>query len=160
MAGRFTLDSATEFLLGHNVGSLSAEIPYPPFASHKNPKSFYDHPSNKFLGAFTEAQIGTAVRTTSGTEWPFLEFWQDKVTPSRKIIDDFSEPLIEKALNERELGSKIGAEVADDEDMTLLAHLVKVTQDKSILKDELVNLFVAGRDSVSLFVNSNLIYDI
>ncbi|KAF9040763.1 cytochrome P450 monooxygenase pc-1 [Panaeolus papilionaceus] len=147
LIGRFTLDSASEFLFGHNVGSLSAGIPYPSYASHKNTASFHSHPSIKFQRAFNEGQFLASIRTGAGEEWRLLEFWRDNVEPLRKDMDSFTEPMMrealearEKRLNKPELGEKT-------DENTLLAHLVNHTQDPKILKDELINLLVAGRDT-------------
>ncbi|KAF8810023.1 cytochrome P450 [Phlegmacium glaucopus] len=149
LVARFTLDSATEFLFGNNVGSLSADILYPASAAHLNRPSFYNHPSTLFVTAVLEGQDLTIARISLGNDWPLLEFWSDKVAPHRKVIDNFMEPLMEDALAKRSLElSNNGADgKGDDENSNLLAHLVKHTQDKNILKDELVNLLVAGRDT-------------
>ena len=144
------MDSATEFLFGHNVGSLSADIPYPVSAIHLNKPSFYNHPSTIFVKAFTEGQNLTAARTSFGNDWPLLEFWFDKVVPLRKVMDNFTEPLMEEALAQRNLElSKKGTDTKhDDEKDNLLAHLVKHTQGKeSLLKSsfELPDIFLGMR---------------
>ncbi|KDR66458.1 hypothetical protein GALMADRAFT_259236 [Galerina marginata CBS 339.88] len=146
LVARFTLDSAAEFLFGGDVGSLSAGIPYPPAHVAKNPPSFYNHPSTAFVNAFMQGLVFAAMRTGMGAEWPLAEFTRDRVAPLRKVVDKFTEPLMQAALDqrERELSGKV--KPTDDEE-TLLAHLVKQTQDPKILKDELINLLVAGRDT-------------
>ncbi|KAF8816539.1 cytochrome P450 [Phlegmacium glaucopus] len=148
LVARFTLDSATEFLFGNSVGSLTADIFYPKSAAHLNKPSFYDHPSTKFVKAFSEGQNQTASRTSFGNDWPLFEFWSNKVTPLRQDIDSFIEPLMEVALAKKNRALSDGADAKDeDENRSLLSHLVEHTQDKNILKDELVNLLVAGRDT-------------
>ena len=154
------MDSATEFLFGNNVESLSADIPYPASA-HLNKPSFYNHPSTIFVKAFSKGQDLTAARSAFGKEWPLVEFWSDKVTPFRKVMDNFTEPLMEDAIAKRNLKlSDKGANAkGDDENGNLLAHLVKHTQgmefqlpslqkfilrfwdslDKNILKDEVIS---------------------
>lgn len=70
-------------------------------------------------------------------------------------MDSFIEPLMFDALAKRDRDMKTaarGERKVEDEDLTLLSHLVKHTQDPKILKDELINLLVAGRDTVSFFV--------
>ena len=146
LASRFTLDSATEFLFGYDVGSLSANIPYPKSAAHLNKPSFYNHPSTIFVKAFSEGQNLTVARSPFGYDWPLLEFWSDKVAPLRKIMDDFTEPLMEDALAKRNLDlSKNVADAKDDENGNLLAHLVKHTQGKqyplSLRFDSFMSLF-------------------
>ena len=129
LVSRFTLDSATEFLFGHDVGSLSANIPYPESAAHLNKPSFYNHPSTIFVKAFTEGQNRTVGRFSLGNDWPLLEFWSDKVAPLRKVMDNFTEPLMEDALAKRNLEVSKGADAKDDnENGNLLAYLVKHTQ--------------------------------
>jgi len=57
------------------------------------------------------------------------------VTPFRKIIDEFTEPLMEDALAKRNLElSNNGADAKDDGEhgSDLLAHLVKHTQGKGV----------------------------
>jgi hypothetical protein len=129
LVSRFTLDSASEFLFGHDVGSLSANIPYPASASHLNKPSFYNHPSTIFVKAFTEGQNLTVARSSLGNDWPLFEFWSDKVAPLRKVIDNFTEPLMEDALAKRNLELSKGADAKDDDEKgNLLAYLVKHTQ--------------------------------
>jgi hypothetical protein len=157
------LDSATEFLCGHDVGSLSANIPYPTSAAHINKPSFYNHPSTTFVKAFSEGQKLVTARSALGSEWPLLEFWSDKVAPFRKIMDNFTGPLMEVALAKRSLELAEGADAkVEDENDNLLAHLVRHTQgdqfsidfsfqlfnyffgdavDKTILKDEVILIF-------------------
>ncbi|KAF9471160.1 cytochrome P450 monooxygenase pc-2 [Pholiota conissans] len=155
LVSRFTLDSATEFLFGVSVGSLSAGIPYPPSSMSKNPASFYNHPSNVFVQAFMEGQARTAVRYSMGAEWPLGEFWNDQVLSARKIMDEFTEPLTQKALADREKRLLLDKNNEGDE-VTLLDHLVNHTQDPRILKDELINLLVAGRDTTMCLLTFSL----
>jgi len=148
---RFTLDAASEFLFGHNVESLSAGIPYPPCAEHKNPPSFINHSANIFAHAFSQGQMYTTGRTAFGNEWPLAEFWKDKILPDRKVMDNFTEPLMREALARREANLKSAekGDKTDNEDPTLLPYLVRHTQDPKIITDELVNLLVAGRDTTA-----------
>ena len=125
------MDSATEFLFGHDVESLSANIPYPPSATHLNKPSFYDHPSTVFAKAFGEGQVLSVFRASLGKDWPLFEFWSDKVAPLRTVMDSFTEPLMETALAKRILELSKGVETKDnDENDNLLAHLVRHTQGK------------------------------
>jgi len=174
MASRFTLDSATEFLFGNDVRSLSAGLPYPP--SCPQPASSLAHSSNTFSQAFGKGQTLVALRARIGVYWPLAEFWRDLVNEQREIVNKFIDPILDEAVVKNKakksaLGdSKDTTEVKDDE--TLLDHLVNFTEgerccveassrfypdllDRTILKDEIVNIIVAGRDTASLlFVSS------
>ena len=139
------MDSATEFLFAYDVGSLSANIPYPASAAHLNKPSFYNHPSTIFVKAFSEGQNLIAGRTAFGYEWPLTEFWSDKVSPLRKAMDGFIEPLMEDALSKRELELSKNADDAKDdgENGNLLAHLVKHTQSKQYPLKSLFDFFMS-----------------
>ncbi|KAJ3512922.1 hypothetical protein NLJ89_g3244 [Agrocybe chaxingu] len=146
LVSRFTLDSATEFLFGHDVQSLSAGIPYPPAYAHLDTETFKKHPSNEFVDAFLRSQNQTAVRTRLGPTWPLAEFWGDKIKADREVLDRFSNPILVEALRKKDLEKKDAGADGDYGD-SLLSHLVHHTQDTNVLKDELVNLLVAGRDT-------------
>ena len=119
-------------MFGHDVGSLSANILYPASAAHLNKPSFYNHSSSIFVKAFTEGQTLTANRTFLGNDWPLREFWSDKVGSLRKVMDNFTEPLMDDALAKRNLELSKGADAKDDdENNNLLAYLVKHTQGMS-----------------------------
>ena len=133
LVSRFTLDSATEFLFGASVHSISAGIKYPAYAAHKTPESFHNHPSNIFVEAFNEAQVLTATRTGMGADWPMAEFWNDRVVSLREVMDKFTGPLMEAALVKR-AKQLSGPTETEEEENTLLAHLVKNTQGPPFLQ--------------------------
>ncbi|KAL1673053.1 cytochrome P450 [Schizophyllum commune] len=148
---RFTLDSATEFLFGHDVNSAGAGLPYPPASPLANSKQFLEHPSNKFVEAFGEGQNLMALRSrVGGSAWRLYEFWQDKIAPNRKVVDGFVRGILDDpAFARQDLEAKTGAAAKPGENDTLLHHLLNHTQDKQVLTDEIVNLLVAGRDTTS-----------
>jgi hypothetical protein len=156
MVSRFTLDSATEYLFGHDVRTLSAGLPYPASSPLARSSEFMNHPSNKFANAFTAGQYHTALRVWQGADWPLAEFLADKVKPFRKIVDEFIEPILKDALAEHAVTeNKLSeGEKANDDGESLLTHLLSHMQgfrvicsssrftthatlpDKQMLKDE------------------------
>ncbi|EGO30124.1 hypothetical protein SERLADRAFT_431596 [Serpula lacrymans var. lacrymans S7.9] len=150
---RFTLDSATEFLFGKDVKSLSAGLPYPPNSPLDIVKS---HPANDFAEAFGDAQMASALRSRYGGKWPLAEFWKDKVHTYMDVIDEFVNPIIAEALEKKkamqsssgnDLKGNFDREVKDGE--TLLDHLVNYTEDLKMLKDETLNIMIAGGDTTA-----------
>ena len=134
LASRFTMDSATEFLFGKDVCSLSAGIPYPHDSSRVNAGA-EDAPANKFSEAFAEAQRVIAVRARTGPNWPLAEFWKDKVLDEMKVVNAFIEPIMNAAVERKraETGSsehtalkEKDREVKDGE--SLLDHLIHYTE--------------------------------
>ncbi|KAK0455744.1 cytochrome P450 monooxygenase pc-3 [Desarmillaria tabescens] len=148
LVGRFTLDSATEFLFGKDVRSLSASLPYPFFAPLSQSDS--ESASNEFARAFGEAQLETALRTRFAGYWPLFEFWTDRTKAKMITVRKFLDPILAKAAEsagKRPIGKGKTREVQEGE--TLLDHLVCYTDDQNVLRDEIMNLGVAGRDTTA-----------
>lgn len=174
MVSRFTLDSATDFLFGSNAHSLSAGLPYP---DNSPLTSSYDlsHPANVFVHAFSKARELSSLRSRYGSSWPLMEFWKDNVKVHRDIVDKFIDPILVEAIAKKAIdasGMKDGGrEVKDGE--TLLDHLVNYTEgnlyrfhtnltisrfphlDPKILKDETMNIMIAGRTCAIYFLVQN-----
>ncbi|KAG6831896.1 hypothetical protein H0H87_003547 [Tephrocybe sp. NHM501043] len=142
LISRFTLDSASEFLFGNDVRSLSAELPYPPPSPLYPPvphSSDQKHPSTSFVHAFVAGQTLTTLRSRYGPSWALLEFWRDRVLPHRTVVDEFVEPILKKAINKHCAGGEVTT--TDDGDklettgITLLDHLVSQTQGSALYSD-------------------------
>lgn len=134
LMSRFTLDSATEFLFGHNVQSLSAGLPYPHNAPYvTETRTPEGDAANAFARAFAEAQEVISRRERYGWVWPLMEMWKDQCYEPMQVVNSYIEPIVKEALAKKQKGmitqEKTG-EGADDE--TLLDHLVRVTSGKHI----------------------------
>ena len=99
------------------------------------PRSFYEHPSTSFIKNFIEGQQHSVYLLQFDSEWPLVEFWKDKIKPAREVLDEFITPFLNQAL-EKQMKGHASDPVSKREDDTLLAHLVKHTQDPKILRDE------------------------
>lgn len=133
MVSRFTIDSATEFLFGSDIRTLSAGLPYPASSPLADSAAFLNHPSNKFASAFVAGQYASVRRTGYGHNWPLVEFWKDEVKASRKVVDQFIEPVLVEALAKRAQGTVESktfpdGEKANSEEDTLLNYLISQTQ--------------------------------
>ncbi|KAF5341462.1 hypothetical protein D9758_013949 [Tetrapyrgos nigripes] len=148
--GRFTLDSATEFLFGKSVNSLSAGLLYP--ESHPLAKDasahFLDHPSTKFATAFSKGQEVIAERSIYGRYWKLVEFWEDNALKHRKSVEEFIRPILDNALDNRKNDVARG-DVKEVGEETFLEHLIELTEDKKVVMDELLNILLAARDTTA-----------
>lgn len=155
MVSRFTLDSATEFLFGKDVCSLSAGLVYPASSPHSKDVVFENHPANKFAHAFSDAQIATAYRGRFGSAWPLAEFWTDRVKRNMDTCYKFIDPILKEALEKNKMLKKEIDEKTDAKDRevqegeTLLDHLVNYTEDPIVIRDEILNIMIAGRDTTA-----------
>lgn len=176
MISRFTLDSATEFLFGKDVCSLSAGLVYPPNSPLATDVTSQNHPANQFARAFLQAQSATSYRARFGKPWRLFEFWSDRVKKHMHVCHEFIDPILKEALSKKKALKEVGLipekndkerEVLEGE--TLLDHLVNYTEgewcrchisiytfvfidssDLTVIRDEILNIMIAGRDTVSI----------
>ncbi|KAG1731772.1 cytochrome P450 [Suillus lakei] len=155
MISRFTMDSATEFLLGKDVCSLSAGLIYPPSSPLSKDPAVLHHPANQFAHAFHEAQVFTIPRGTIGAVWRVLEFWEDKVKKHMKVCHSFIDPILTEALekkkalgNNRSLTSSAQDKEVQEGD-ALIDHLVNCSEEHVLIRDETINILLAGRDTTA-----------
>ncbi|KAH7888187.1 cytochrome P450 [Phlebopus sp. FC_14] len=153
---RFTLDSASEFLFGKDVCSLSAGLVYPPNSPLSKTVAFENHPANVFAHAFLEAQIATSHRGRFGPAWRLGEFWSDRVKKHMDVCYRFIDPILKEALAKKKSMKQAGL-ISDEpskdievvEGETLLEHLVNYTEDPIVIRDEILNIMIAGRDTTA-----------
>ena len=122
---RFTLDVATEFLCGESVGHL-------------------DNPRATLPEAFNHTARMQSLITRSG---PFSWFLpRFTLRRSLKIIDSFLEPFVDRVLRSDIKESKETSKT----DRSLLRALVDSgVRDRSVIRDQFVNILLAGRDSTA-----------
>ncbi|KAF7291570.1 hypothetical protein HMN09_01248100 [Mycena chlorophos] len=155
LIGRFTMDSATEFLFGSCVNSLDASLPFPHNATFAAPESadpVHARIATEFLGAFNEMLWHTANRARVGWTWPLIEMWHDRTEAPMKIVSAYIDPIIKDRLEKKAVSDALkesldGKEADLTEGMTLLDDLVDKTSDPKVLKDETLNILLAGKDT-------------
>ncbi|EOA83553.1 hypothetical protein ACJQWK_00230 [Exserohilum turcicum] len=125
---RYTLDAATHFLLGHSVGSL-------------------EDPKTEFADAFSNVQRVQSIIARLGTLNWLLPRKHMGFYDSLKVINDFVSTFIDTALvlSPEELEKK----TSHDEGYTFLHALAAYTRDRDMLRDQLVNVLLAGRDTTA-----------
>ncbi|KIL67115.1 hypothetical protein M378DRAFT_160099 [Amanita muscaria Koide BX008] len=141
---RFTLDTTTEFLFGTCVHSLSAGLPYPHnivSTTTHGADSTATASSMAFSDAFFDALRGISTRQRYGWAWPLREISGDQTRKPMKIVDGYIQPIIKEALAKKraeKMDEKEREGTSDhlEEGETLLDHLVQVTQDLRVIKDE------------------------
>ncbi|KZT09730.1 cytochrome P450 monooxygenase pc-3 [Laetiporus sulphureus 93-53] len=158
LISRFTLDSATEFLFESCVHSLYSPLPYPhnltrsPFSD--TTKGELDR-AEAFARAFAKAQHVVSERAQLGKIWPFFEIWRNKTDEYMRVVDDYLGPILQEALRKKEQMIKEekwgrDKDEAVEDDDTLLDHLVRYTSDPVVLHDEVLNILIAGRDTIAV----------
>lgn len=132
-----SMDSATEFLFGIDVCSLSAGLPYP--LGTPNTVDGNSHSSNTFSKAFNTCQRIISSRSLKGFLWPLAELWKDETKEPMHAVDSFIDPIVEdvlmkkrEALRSKELSGTEKPEpeevLEDGDSRSMLEHLVNVTE--------------------------------
>ncbi|TVY40719.1 Cytochrome P450, partial [Lachnellula occidentalis] len=143
---RYTLDAATHFLLGRSAGSL-------------------ENPELEFAEAFAEIQRIQSVLTRAGsaiippptplphapvlTQVRYLNKFFPRTTLNKKlkILNEFVNPFIDDAL--RLTPEDLATKTKSEEGYTFLHALAGFTRDRQVLRDQLVAVLLAGRDTTA-----------
>jgi len=154
LCSRISLDSATAFLFNNDVRSLSAGLVYPPGTPEA--MNIDAHPSSAFARAFGDAQHRVAFRTFLGKMWPLSEMTGDKTKANMRTVNSYIDPIIAEALRRKRDDARAGTDLKSDKDgkvdpehTSLLDYLVGVTDDHAVIRDETLNIMIAGRDTIS-----------
>lgn len=128
MMFRYTLDAATHFLLGASVDSLH-------------------EPQTRFADAFYNAQrVQSIIARVGPLNWAVPRNRMGFYT-SIKTIDEFVDHYIDRALalSPEELTEKN----SHDSGYTFLHAIAGYTRDRKMLRDQLVSVLLAGRDTTA-----------
>lgn len=123
---RYTLDVSTSFLLGKDVQSLT-------------------NPREVFAEAFNEVQRVQSMKARAGPMQFFIP--HGSFRRGLKVVNQICDIYIDQALrlSQEELASK----AKSDHDYTFLHELVQFTRDRTVLRDQLVAVLLAGRDTTA-----------
>lgn len=138
MTGRFTLDSATEFLFGNNVRSLEAPLPVPrDRAVPSAPEPVVNNANNAFSDALASAQHSAVFRVRLGPVWPLLEMFGDRCRDAMQVLYGYIDPIVKVALEEKRRNPPVEGEKEGKvgEGATLLSHMVALTDGMSTAFD-------------------------
>lgn len=150
IAGRLTMDSATEFLFGRSVNSMASPLPLPGGASGDLTDG-----ENAFVRAFNAALDVCAFRINAGEHWALWEFKEDRTRSHMKVIYDYLDPIVDEAIREKKQAD--GGDSETDH-TTLLGHLASEIDDRTFIRDELVNILLAGRDTTAHAITAILYF--
>lgn len=147
---RFTIDAAAEFLFGAQLNSIHARLPQPGRSKlgPKGSKADSADDFGSFVQAFDEAQVRMSKRFHTDPFWRVSELYEDALKDPMAIVRGYLEPVVQRALDEHAAAKRKGVKL-DQDDCTLLQYLVANTDDKTVLRDELVNILIAGRDTTA-----------
>lgn len=144
---RLTLDTATEFLFNHSSNSLRV------FGEEDE-----DNEDIIFGKAFNFAQDDAAVRLRLG----FIDRFRKnkKGKEAIRICHAYIDKFVDDAMRFRkEMDEERKAGSSNEERYYFIQALAKQTTDKKRIRDELINILLAGRDTTASLL-SNLFFDL
>lgn len=142
---RLTIDSATEFLFGHSTNSLKTVGMEQGSEEDKN-----------FAAAFNLAQHDALVRARMGSLAVFRK--DAKADEAIRICHEYVDKFVDDAVRYRE-SRDVEKDGAPEEKYLFLHELARSTTDKKRLRDELLNVLLAGRDTTASLL-SNMFFEI
>ena len=121
-----------------------------------------------FATAFDQAQSLLLKRRQQFPLWPLFEMFNNKLDEPMNVIKEWLDPIVKNALELKNKGEKKGAEessfleyMVDNTDGALANHLFSrvlmvtdeplVKLDVQMIREELLNILVATRDTVRYF---------
>ncbi|KAF8629726.1 hypothetical protein AX15_003304 [Amanita polypyramis BW_CC] len=145
---RFSIDAASEFLFGKNLATLSASLPVPGMTRMGPKGSATDDTWGSFVEAFEKSQQEVTRRGRLSCFWPFLEFFHDRNISHAKRIREWLDPLVKMALHEKSQLKNFGIS-SSVEEKTFMQHLADSTDDPVLIRDQLLSMLLAARDTTS-----------
>ncbi|KAF7969163.1 hypothetical protein HWV62_28216 [Athelia sp. TMB] len=148
LVSRFALDSACDFLFGNNVRSIFDALPSP----HNIPRGRAGRKTSAqaFFESLGRAQMVVSERFKLGWLWPLTEVFEDKTARSMRVVGKVLDPIVRDAIDEYKAKlARAPSTKKMNRDETLLDHLLGVTTDPKVLKDEILNIMIAGRDTTA-----------
>ncbi|KAF8308481.1 cytochrome P450 monooxygenase CYP63 [Clavulina sp. PMI_390] len=155
--GRFTLDAAGEFLFGvSDFDTLDAPLPRPGQAilgpKGSSVPEAQQNAYTDFVNAFEWFQVAITPRASRGVLWPLWEWSKSVAEEPNGVITAWVRPLIERALEAKKAQEKTAGDreekIRTDEG-SLLEHIAESTEDVKLVRDELVNILLASRDTTA-----------
>jgi cytochrome P450 len=138
------LDSSTEFVFGKSANSLSQETDSP--IARRLPGIF----DEALIGMFTRFMMGK-FSFMAGSKKKYLE----KCRAVHEVIDGFIDEEVE--LQKKETSKqKTDNASASPYGYVLLKELVKVTDDRRTIRNELMNVFFPARDTAAILLSNVL----
>ncbi|KAL4904220.1 hypothetical protein BDW74DRAFT_33005 [Aspergillus multicolor] len=137
----YTIDSATEFLCGHNVHSL------------KKRRSGVETDEPDFAEAFNYSLDNIS---KNGRYGPLMFLNHDpKAVESHRICHETMDQFVDKAIKLREnAGNEKVVDEAAERRYMFLYGLAQQTGDRRRIRDELLNILLAGRDTTASLLSN------
>ncbi|KAK6844149.1 cytochrome P450 [Apiospora arundinis] len=157
---RLTIDTATEFLFGSSVDSLRALKESGGIMAAESSSSSTSTDS-AFAEAMNDAQTDIIFRARLGMFYHLQSHKRGK--EAIKFVHSYVDQFVDEAVRQREAlglekGGNSSAATKDGgsggEKYVFLRELAKATKDRKVIRDELLNILLAGRDTTASLLSN------
>ncbi|EPE24762.1 Cytochrome P450 [Glarea lozoyensis ATCC 20868] len=141
---RLFLDSSSEFVFGKSANSLSPETDSPI--------------ARRLPGLFDEALVGMFTRFMMG-KFSFMAGSKRKYLEQCKAVHDIIDGFIDEEIElqkEMKENGKTNAKNGTPYSYVLLKELAKETEDRRVIRNELMNVFFPARDTAAILLSNVL----
>ncbi|PRT52528.1 hypothetical protein B9G98_00148 [Wickerhamiella sorbophila] len=130
-----TMDTATEFLLGESVDSLL-----------DSQREVYGMSCAQFVKDYTECVEWCLTRIQFGPLFRFVypKSFREAIARSRKFVEYFVDKALAKPIE------------TESESYTFIYELAKVTRDRVTIRDQALNILIAGRDTTASLLSYSI----
>ncbi|KAJ7641311.1 cytochrome P450 monooxygenase CYP63 [Roridomyces roridus] len=146
---RLTLDAASEFLFGADLNTLGAALPIAGKTEMGPKGSATDDSWGAFAKAFEMSQQVITQRGRIGNMWPLFEMFKDRNAENAEVIRDWLDPLVRQVVDEKVQAKESGMQPSPVADKTFLQHLADSTDDYVLIRDQLLSVLLAARDTTA-----------
>ncbi|KAK7949219.1 uncharacterized protein PG986_010105 [Apiospora aurea] len=161
---RLTIDTASEFLFGTSVHSLRALQESGGLVVGADGEAAASASDSAFAEAMNDAQADILMRAR--LSWMYHLRPHPRGEAAIKFAHAYVDRFVEEAVRRREAmdldkgggSSSTGTTTGTDGEKYVFLHeLAKATKDRKVIRDELLNILLAGRDTTASFL-SNLFF--
>ncbi|KAI0086757.1 cytochrome P450 [Irpex rosettiformis] len=145
---RFTADSAGEFLFGHKFDTLHGALPIAGHTSMSTKGTATNDEFGTFTQSFEAMQEIVAQRARRGYFWPVHELFKDDMDPHVEVASEFLNPIVNNAIQNARKMNEAGLH-SSTEHSTFLEYLADNTEDPKVIRDQLLNVLLASRDTTA-----------
>jgi len=172
LAARFTVDTSFGFMFGHELETLKGSLPRAGHAELGFRGTKTDDEFGVFIQAVDQVQSQSHKRFTSHPLWMVEELFTDQMKQPMKIVHKYVEARLDDVYEEcaalREKGVSINPEQATmaqylvehmsgESPSALQLNFGSFAVDRKAVRDQLVLMILAGRDTVCGYLVINFI---
>ncbi|KAG8984754.1 hypothetical protein FRB93_006332 [Tulasnella sp. JGI-2019a] len=146
---RFTMDTAGEFLFGDGeLNTLNHPLRLP---RSKDTLSVIPKDYGGFVNAYTEGNRRVLERYSfPPLYWTVRDLFHDQMTAPTEAIAEYLGPLVVKALELKK--QRLVDQEKVVQEVSYLEHLAASTEDIVLIRDQLLNMMLAARDTTAILL--------